>query len=122
MGRALPALVACAAAVVLVPGAGTAAQATPNVYTYPIPGDQFASPQTQIAFRGIPASQLGSITVTGSITGAHDGTIEADSDGHGGSFLPSAPFAPGETVTVETALNIIGGSQGTFSFKVAVPL
>jgi Arylsulfotransferase (ASST) len=113
-------VLACAAAVALAPGAGTAAPR--RVFTYPIPGDQVASPETQIAIRGVPAGQIGSITVTGSTSGAHDGHVQADSDGRGGSFLPSTPFTPGETVTVQTNLNIAGGSQGTFSFKVATPL
>jgi hypothetical protein len=92
------------------------------VYVYPIPGGQVAAPETQIAFRGVSPSMLAGITVTGSVSGAHNGTVAADSDGRGGSFLPSVPFAPGETVTVETSLNIVGGKQGTFSFKVATPL
>jgi hypothetical protein len=80
-----------------------------------------ASPTTQIAFRGISASQFGSITVVGSKSGAHPGTVYADSDGHGGSFLPAKPFMPGEIVTVSTTLNIAGASRGGFRFKVATP-
>jgi Arylsulfotransferase (ASST) len=93
------------------------------VYTFPTPGGHFASPQTQIAFRGVPAGQLGTITVTGSSSGPHAGTIEADSDGDGGSFIPnpSDPFTPGETVTVSTSLNIEDSHNGTYQFQVAVP-
>jgi hypothetical protein len=91
------------------------------VYVFPIPGSHFASPATQITFRGVPASQLGAITVTGSITGNHPGTVQGDSDGHGGSFIPSAPFAPGETVTVGTFLNLEGSHGGSYSFQVATP-
>ena len=95
----------------------------PPVYAFPIPGSHFASPQTQIAFRGVPAGQLGAITVTGSSSGAHAGTIEGDSDGDGGSFIPnpSDPFTPGETVTVSTSLNIEDSHNGTYQFEVAVP-
>jgi Arylsulfotransferase (ASST) len=93
----------------------------PPVYVFPSPGTQFASPQTQIAFRGLPISQLGTVTVTGSSSGVHAGTVQADSDGDGGSFLPSAPFTPGETVTVTTGLNIEGSHSGTFQFQVAIP-
>ena len=95
----------------------------PAVYVFPAPGSHFASPQTQIAFRGLPVSELGTITVTGSSSGPHTGTVMADSDGDGGSFLPnpSQPFAPGETVTVTTSLNIEGSNNGTYQFQVATP-
>ncbi|MBV8711007.1 MAG: hypothetical protein JOY56_04485, partial [Solirubrobacterales bacterium] len=93
----------------------------PAVSVYPLPGSISSLPQTQITFRGIPASQIGSVQVAGSSTGAHGGTIQADSDGQGGSFMPSQPFAPGETVTVTTGLNVVGGSGGAWKFAVAVP-
>jgi hypothetical protein len=80
-----------------------------------------ATAQTQIAFRGLPAAKLGAIAVTGSQTGAHAGAIEADSDGDGGSFVPSARFKAGETVTVSTSLNVRGASGGVFRFAVATP-
>jgi Arylsulfotransferase (ASST) len=93
----------------------------PSVSVFPIAGSRVATPRTQIAFRGIPASELGQITVTGSLSGVHAGTIEADSDGHGGSFLPAKPFTAGETVTVSTSLNIVGAKNGTFRFTIATP-
>ncbi len=112
-------------AVASISGQTAAGQATPpgSVSVFPIPGDIVASPQTQIAFRGLPASQLeaASIQVTGSSSGVHTGTIEADSDGDGGSFIPSTPFQPGETVTVATSLPVIGSAAGTFQFTVATP-
>jgi hypothetical protein len=91
------------------------------VYVFPIPGGHFASPATQITFRGVPAAELGTITVTGSVTGAHPGTVQGDSDGDGGSFIPAAPFAAGELVTVSTSLNILGGANGSYQFQVATP-
>ncbi|MDQ6820771.1 MAG: arylsulfotransferase family protein [Actinomycetota bacterium] len=114
-------LVALAAlsALALAPPSGSAQP--PAVYTYPIPGGQIASPQTQIAFRGVSPAHVGAITVTGSASGAHSGTFQADSDGRGGSFLPAQPFTPGETVTVQTSLNISRGTNGAFSFQVATP-
>jgi hypothetical protein len=80
-----------------------------------------ASPQTQIAFRGLPVGDLGAIRVTGSRTGNHAGKVEPDSDGDGGSFIPAQPFAAGETVTVATSLNVLGARAGTFQFQVATP-
>jgi len=88
---------------------------------FPIPSAHFASPSTQITFRGLSAAKLGAITVTGSVSGPHPGTVQGDSDGAGGSFIPSAPFAPGEMVTVSTSLNIDGSHNGTFQFQVATP-
>ncbi len=101
--------------------AAPGALAQPAVSVYPIPNTASALPGTQITFRGIPASQIGSVQVVGSKTGAHSGRIEADSDGQGGSFIPSAPFAAGETVTVSTGLNIVNGSSGSFHFTVTTP-
>jgi arylsulfotransferase ASST len=94
----------------------------PPVSVFPIPGDMVATPQTQIAFRGVPASQLGTIQVTGSRSGAHTGQIKPDSDGNGASFVPSTPFIAGETVTVKTSLNIRRAAHyGTYHFTVATP-
>jgi hypothetical protein len=111
-------------ALLAVPAHPRAAQAPPTpVSVFPIPGAQVASPQTQIAFRGIRTGQLKAarIQVTGSRTGVHRGVIKFDSDGDGGSFIPNNAFAPGETVTVSTSLNVIGVSDGAFQFTVAYP-
>ena len=94
----------------------------PSVAVYPIPGSHLAPPQAQVVFRGIPAAQLGTITVSGSKSGAHTGSVESDSDNDGASFIPAQPFDPGETVTVSTSLNILGAAHpGTFQFQVAEP-
>ena len=100
-------------------GGARAAGAPVNVF--PIPGGRVASPATQITFRGVPVSQVGRIAVTGSESGAHSGRLLSDSDGHGGSFIPSHPFKAGETVTVHTAMNITGEHGGTYSFTIANP-
>ena len=100
--------------------AAPAALAQPAVAVFPSPNTNSALPQTQITFRGIPASQIGHVTVVGSSSGAHSGTIEADSDGQGGSFIPSTPFTAGETVTVTTGLDVINGTNGSFHFGIAV--
>ena len=108
---------------VLLParGAFAAPPSGSEVAVYPIPGSRVASPQSQIAFRGVPLGGIGAVSVTGSKSGPHNGTLRADSDGRGGSFLPSAPFSAGETVTVTTSLNIRGASGGEFRFTVASP-
>src|SRR5205807_8461683 len=100
--------------------AGALAQ-PPAVSVFSSPNTGSALPQTQITFRGIPAGQIGSVQVVGSSSGSHSGTIQSDSDGQGGSFIPSQPFAPGETVTVTTGLNVIGGTNGSYHFGIVVP-
>jgi hypothetical protein len=121
MGVAAVAVGAAALFIVGV-GAGVSHGAGTPVSVFPIPGGKVAAPQTQLTFRGVPAGQIGSVTVTGSSSGVHGGRIEADSDGLGGSFLPAKPFTPGETVTVATHLNVLGATNGTYSFTVARPL
>ena len=109
-------------ALLAVCGASGSSYAVPApVYAFPIPGSHTALPVSQITLRGVPVSQFGAISVAGSRSGVHAGTVEADSDGHGGSFLPAKPFAAGETVTVRTGLDIIGGSGGSYQFVVASP-
>jgi len=101
---------------------GSVSAATPTVTVFPIPGARVATPQTQIAFRGVPIGQVGKVVVRGSRSGVHTGRFESDSDGDGGSFLPAKPFVPGEVVTVQTGLNILGTKNpGTFHFTIATP-
>src|SRR5436309_8020406 len=113
------ALLVCA--LTLLVCAAPAVASAQSVYVFPIPGAQVAAPQTQITFRGVPAGQIGPLVVSGSRSGVHSGSIQGDSDGHGGSFIPSSPFTPGEVVTVQSSLNIVGANNGTFSFTVAMP-
>ncbi len=114
------AVAALLSAALLLP-APPAQAATAPVAVFPIPNTRYNLLGSQIAFRGIPASAIGPIAVTGSKTGPHSGRIEADSDGDGGSFLPDKPFAPGERVTVATQLDVVGVTGGTYSFQIAQP-
>jgi hypothetical protein len=115
----LIAVPACLIALLSAPS--SAPGASPAVSVFPIPGSRVASPQSQIVFRGLPAGQLGAMAVSGSLSGPHSGSVLADSDGRGGSFLPSTPFTPGEVVTVSTSLNILGSGNGAYQFTVANP-
>jgi len=108
-----------AAAATLAALASVARASSGPVSVFPSPGTKYNQPQTQVSFRGVPAGEIGQVTVVGSVSGAHTGTIEPDSDGIGGSFVPSTPFTPGETVTVSTGLNVAGGQNGQFSFAIA---
>ncbi len=71
----------------------------------PLPGSRDATPQTQVSFLGVPANELSAVSVSGSRTGPHGGRLEPYSQGDGASFLPSRPFAEGETVTVRALLH-----------------
>lgn len=104
------------------PKVAAAATSKPPVSVSPQPGTRTATTATTISFVGVPASELGTITVTGSSSGTHDGTVKAFSQGDGGAFVPNRRFSSNETVTVHTSLNIVGGSNGTFSFSIAPPL
>jgi hypothetical protein len=118
----------------LVPGAGaaqlgpacepttlnTSATLAGSVTVSPLPGSLDASPQTQISFLGVPKGELSRISVRGSRTGAHAGRLLGYSEGDGASFVPSRPFAPGETVTVSGQLRIGATVQPLLdSFKIA---
>ncbi|MBV9310631.1 MAG: arylsulfotransferase family protein [Solirubrobacterales bacterium] len=111
---------ATALSLVLWLALGATSNAAQPVYVFPGPGSLSALPKTQLTFRGaIPSAQ--EIQVTGSSTGPHSGVVKAHSDGAGASFIPSVPFAPQETVTVRTPLNIVGGSGGIYQFNIANP-
>src|SRR5690349_1573341 len=94
--RAVPALglLVCAVMLLLPAPAGlSAAPAAPQVYAFPSPGSHVASPKSQIAFRGVPITSIGAVSVVGSKSGVHVGTFSGDSDGRGASFLPTTAFS-----------------------------
>jgi hypothetical protein len=119
--RCAAALAASAALLAMALTTAPAALAATPVTVFPSPGDGVATRTTQIVIRGVPTSEFGTITVTGSKSGVHTGTIKPDSDGDGGSFIASKPFTAGETVTVQTGLEVTGGSGGSWSFTVQMP-
>jgi hypothetical protein len=86
----------------------------------PAPGSADAMPQNQVSFLGAPASTLTNVTVTGSQSGPHAGTLEPYSQGNGASFVPSAPFTSGETVTVAGTYTPAGGAPASFSYSFVV--
>jgi Arylsulfotransferase (ASST) len=99
----------------------SAALAGSRVTVSPAPETRDASAQTQISFLGVPAAELSGVTVSGSRSGSHPGTLEPYSQGDGASFLPTRQFSEGELVTVSAVLT--EGTQSTpfsWSFTVAV--
>lgn len=89
-----------------------------GVTVSPTPGSGTASPDTQISFLGVPASAISEVSVQGSQTGSHAGTLRSFSQGDGASFVPSKSFADGETVTVHAT---VSGHKDELSFHVDTP-
>ena len=94
----------------------------------PAPETGTANPHTQISFLGLPAGQIRAVSVTGTQSGAHPGRLQAYSQGDGASFLPDAPFEPGEHVSVRATILAAGASRSTraektvaFGFRVDTP-
>ena len=79
----------------------------------PLPGSYDASPATQISMLGAPAAAISNVTVTGSKSGRHGGSLRAYSQGDGESFVARAPFRSGETVTVN---GTVRGAQASARF------
>lgn len=89
-----------------------------GVTVSPTPGSVTANPDTQISFLGVPASAIREVSVQGSQTGSHTGSLKSFSQGDGASFVPSKPFASGETVTVHAD---VSGHKDQLSFEVDTP-
>lgn len=96
------ALLAASATGVLAVAAPASASAAVTVS--PLPGTPDAMPATQISILGTPASNIDSVTVTGSVSGLHSGQLQAYSSAQGASFLPDSGFEAGEEVDAVVAL------------------
>ena len=90
-----------------------------TVAVSPLPDSYDALPRTQISFLGVPAGALSKITVSGSSSGGHSGRLRGYSQGDGASFVPTAPFDAGETVTVRGRVNR-GGHLAPLAFHFVV--
>jgi hypothetical protein len=98
------------------------AQLDGAVTVSPMPGARDAPPGTQISFLGVPAQALSGISVVGAISGSHAGTLEAYSQGDGGSFVPRTPFRAGERVLVTAHVALPAGDEPlSYGFTVAQP-
>jgi len=111
-----------------VPGArasatqpATATPAPGAVTVFPPHGTRTAMPATEISFRGVTAAELGEVIVIGSQSGSHFGVIEPHAGDAGASFVPDAPFWPGERVTVRAGVSLRSTPRGSITFQVAVP-
>ena len=81
-----------------------AAQAAPAVAVSPLNGTPDASPYTQISFLGVAASEITRVSVVGSSTGSHSGSLKSYASATGASFLPTHRFAQGESVTASATV------------------
>ena len=117
-------LAACGSSAPAVPGTArvadvSAAQANP-VTVSPLPGTTDADPATQISFLGGAGTTVSAVSVTGSSSGSHSGTLRAYSTGTGESFIPARPFVSGEHVTVSARVSQGSNSRAVrTSFTVA---
>jgi hypothetical protein len=106
---------------------GQAAGATPvassaSVEMYPPHDTRTASPGTELSFRGVSAADLGMLEVVGADSGAHAGVFHDHADGQGTSFVPDAPFLPGEWVSARASgLALRPVPRGVVTFRVAIP-
>ncbi|WP_052367076.1 arylsulfotransferase family protein [Paraoerskovia marina] len=93
-----------------------------DVSVFPVPGTQVVNPQTQVTLRGPGTTGLAAedVTVTGSDTEEHSGTLLPHSDGDGVSYVPDAPFEPGEIVSVTVeGIEVRGADDGRWTWRVA---
>lgn len=98
-----------------------------GLHVMPFPGTLAASPQTQILFSSVRRSEIRSVTVTGSVSGAHSGRLTELPLNRGTTFTPTTRFEGGEQVTVRARLTspaagtALGASNAThikFGFTV----
>ncbi|HTR90041.1 MAG TPA: arylsulfotransferase family protein, partial [Solirubrobacteraceae bacterium] len=103
-----------------VPSALNRSDALPgtSLAVSPLPDSYDASAHTQISLLGAPAADIGAISVTGSLSGHHGGSLRAYSQGDGASFAPSHPFEPDETITVRGRVRR-GSHTSSFAFHFA---
>lgn len=116
-----------------VTGASSAADAAPGRVAAPrapegsqpeaIPaaGSSTSSPETAITITGVPAASVGAITVDGSVSGSHTGTVRALPNDQGAVLQPAQPFVAGETVDVTSSVTVSGAEGTTYSFTVGTP-
>ncbi len=93
-----------------------------DVDVSPAPETDTANPATQISFLGVAPTEIRDVSVVGSRSGAHSGSLRGYSQGDGASFVPDAPFDAGERVSVSALIGTRGRERHvTFGFGVDTP-
>ena len=93
----------------------TAPAALGAVTVSPLPGTPDANPATQISILGTPASNIASVTVTGSASGVHSGHLSGYDSAAGGSYVLDTPFQEGEEAEAVVALKEGGTIEDRFT-------
>ena len=83
----------------------------------PAPGTPAVSPETQISVLGVKPHRIRAVSVTGSESGSHPGTMRRYWDARGASFIPDEPFTEGERVRL--VVRIRGRQPVRRSFTIA---
>jgi Arylsulfotransferase (ASST) len=108
-----------------------AAKAAPALHVNPFPGTPDASPTSEVIFSSLRPSDIRSVTIRGTRTGAHSGHLASLPAQSGTAFVPDVPFAGGERVEAITTLDspqagtaagAPGATRLNFSFTVRRPL
>jgi Arylsulfotransferase (ASST) len=92
-----------------------------GVIVSPQPSTPDAEPQTQISILGVARGQIKHVAVVGSSSGRHAGRIRAYSTGTGASFIPKAPFRPGEDVRVSFDIKRTRTTHVAYHFSIGTP-
>ena len=117
-------------AVVAAASLGSTSSPDSGLHVIPFPGTPDAAPTTAIIFSSLSPTDIATVVVTGSASGAHSGHLAALPDASGTAFVPDSAFTAGETVDVTATLTspqagTASGAPGAttlhFSFTVAVP-
>jgi hypothetical protein len=96
----------------------------------PFPGTPDAPAKTQIIFSALSHGDLRSVSVRGSRTGRHAGSLVPLPMRRGTAFVPARPFAPGERVNVTAVLRSAaaaaasgapGATRFAYSFTISTP-
>jgi hypothetical protein len=88
-----------------------------SVTVSPLSGSRDATAQTQISFLGVPAREIGDVSVVGSRSGVHTGRLLAyrskiGQQSAGASFVPDRPFVEGERVVARASVRSGGVRRG----------
>jgi hypothetical protein len=100
----------------------TAALPGTGVDVSPAPETGTANPHTQISFLGTNVANVRGVSVHGSASGEHAGSLRGYHQGDGASFVPETPFTAGERVTVSAVIGPSGRERhASFGFRVDTP-
>ena len=111
VGARMRTLLAALTPVVALAFLAASAQAAGAVAISPLNGTPDASPDAQISFLGVPASEIKDVSVVGTRSGSHSGKLEAYATAPGASFLPKVGFTQGEQVTASAVVGSAGHTE-----------